>query len=69
MGGVGLAVALRHEVGNRPAEGLGRRQAEHAFRSRIEQHHQLLVIDGDDAVHGRGDNALQPLHGLQGVTR
>jgi hypothetical protein len=46
------------------AERFMRRQAEHPFGGWIEQDDPLFVIDGDDPVHRRGDDAFKALHGF-----
>src|SRR5215510_1135623 len=51
------AEALRDEAVQTLSQSLGGRAAEHLLGSRVEKHDALTLIDGDDRVHRRGQNA------------
>ena len=51
------AEALGNEPGERSADRLPARAAEHRFGRGVEHHDPLFFIDRDDGVHGRFDDA------------
>ena len=50
----------RDETLERLADGFGSAAAEHVFRGSVEQDDALPGIDGNDGVHRRLDNGLEP---------
>ncbi len=52
------AMALGHQALDGRADGLRRGDAEHPFGGGIEQHDPLLLVDRDEGVHRRLDDAL-----------
>src|SRR5262245_44219859 len=51
------AEALRDEAVQTLSQSLGGRAAEHPLGGRVEEHYALILIDGDDRVHRRGQDA------------
>src|SRR6185369_16364106 len=56
---VPMAEALGNETINRGAESAVGRKAKHALGGRIKQDNALLLINGDDCVHGGFENGRQ----------
>src|SRR5262245_31516613 len=55
------AEALRDEAVERLSHGFGARAAEHPLRRFVEKDDTMFFINGDNRVHRRGDDAIQPL--------
>nr|WP_308419599.1 hypothetical protein [Chitinimonas koreensis] len=51
------AIAVGQEPVERRADRAVARAAEHRFGGGVEQHHALRLVDGDDGIHGRFDDA------------
>ena len=56
---VGFAMALRDEAVEGTAEGLVHGNAEDALRGLIEHDDAMGLVDGDDGIHRRVDDALE----------
>jgi hypothetical protein len=57
MRAVRIAKLRRYKAINGSADGFGACTAEHILGGGIEQHDALAIIDGDDRVHRRSDDA------------
>src|SRR4029077_7483924 len=56
--------AFRDEAADVSADRVASLTGEHLFRGRVENDDPLILVDGDDGVHGRLDNTLQAVLAL-----